>query len=151
MQNAITTIFCHVDDFLKALSWKDDPQCRLSLAEVITIGLTSSRFFGGNLESARAFLAEHQYIPNILSKSRLNRRLHAIPDFFWHLLVEHLCSLKHPECNVFLVDSFPVAQLSILGSKPPPYSSPPPERIHHQKPKSTLCKKALAKWGAVQP
>ena len=109
MQNAITSIFCHVDDFLKALSWKDDSQCRLSLAEVITIGLTSSRFFFGNLESARAFLNEHQYIPNILSKSRLNRRLHAIPVFFWHLLVEHLCNLKHPDCNIFLVDSFPVA------------------------------------------
>jgi len=94
---------------LSRMNLKTPSQCRLSLAEVITIGLTSSRFFGGNLESARAFLAEHQYIPNILSKSRLNRRLHAIPDFFWHLLVEHLCSLKHPECNVFLVDSFPVA------------------------------------------
>ncbi len=108
MQNAILSIFCHVDDFLKALSWKDDPQSRLSLAEVITVGLTACRFFGGNLELARVFLGEHQYIQNILSKSRLNRRLHAIPFFFWHFLVEHLSNLNHPDCSIFLVDSFPV-------------------------------------------
>ena len=70
MQNNIITIFCHVDDFLKALSWKDDGQCRLSLAEIVTIALTAARFFGGNLESARAFLYEHGYIPPI-GKSRL--------------------------------------------------------------------------------
>jgi hypothetical protein len=37
MQHTITTIFCYVDDFLKALSWKDDPQCCLSLSEIVTI------------------------------------------------------------------------------------------------------------------
>jgi hypothetical protein len=108
MQKTIITIFCHVDDFLKALSWTDDSQCRLSLAEVITIGLTAARFFGGNLESTRSFLCEHGYIPRI-GKSRLNRRLHATPAFFWHLIVEHLSSKQDPDCTHFLVDSFPIA------------------------------------------
>lgn len=108
MQTTIVTIFCHVDDFLKALSWRDDQQCRLSLAEVITIALTASRFFAGNLESARVFFSEHNYIPSI-SKSRLNRRLHAIPGFFWHFLVAHLAAKRHPHCNHFLVDSFPIS------------------------------------------
>jgi len=109
MQNTIILIFCHVDDFLKALSWKDHPQCQLSLAEVITSGLTASRFFGSNLESARAFLGEHGYIPHILSKSRLNRRFHSIPVFFWHLIVEYLCAQRDPDCTTFLIDSFPVS------------------------------------------
>jgi hypothetical protein len=87
MQNAIISIFCHVDDFLKAISWNDESQCRMTLAEVITVVLISWRFFQGNLELARIFLHEHGYIPNILSKSRLNRRLHDIPSFFWHLIV----------------------------------------------------------------
>src|SRR5262245_27157597 len=108
MQDTITTIFCHVDDFLKALSWKDDPQCRLSIAEIVTIALTSTRFFGGNLEASRIFLYEHGYIRSI-SKSRLNRRLHAIPTFFWHFIVAHLASKQSPNCMHFLVDSFPIA------------------------------------------
>jgi hypothetical protein len=41
MQNAIISIFCHVDDFLKAISWNDEPQSHMTLAEVITVGLIS--------------------------------------------------------------------------------------------------------------
>jgi hypothetical protein len=41
MQDTIIAIFCYVDDFLKALSWKDDGQCRLCLAEIVTIALTA--------------------------------------------------------------------------------------------------------------
>jgi hypothetical protein len=108
MQTNIIAIFCYVDDFLKALSWRDDVQCRLSLAEIVIIALTASRYFGGNLESARSFLVEHRYIPNI-GKSRLNRRLHAVPSFFWHFLVAHLASKQNPHCSHFLVDSFPIA------------------------------------------
>lgn len=108
MQNTIIAIFCYTDDFLKALSWKDDRQCRLSLAEIVTIALTAARFFGGNLESARAFLCEHGYVPSI-GKSRLNRRLHAIPTFFWHFIVTYLSSKQNPDCTHFLVDSFPIA------------------------------------------
>jgi hypothetical protein len=43
MQITITAIFCHVDDFLKAISSKNDPQCHLILAEIATIALTASR------------------------------------------------------------------------------------------------------------
>ena len=102
MQNAIISIFCHVDDFLKAISWNDESQCRMTLAEVITVGLISWRFFQGNLELARIFLHEHGYIPNILSKSRLNRRLHDIPSFFWHLIVAHLSHQVEPCLIAFL-------------------------------------------------
>jgi hypothetical protein len=108
MQHTITTIFCYVDDFLKALSWKDDRQCRLCLAEVVTIALTAARFFSGNIEAARIFLIEHGYVPPI-GKSRLNRRLHAIPAFFWHFIVSHLSTKHNPDCKEFLVDSFPIA------------------------------------------
>lgn len=108
MQTTITAIFCHVDDFLKALSWQDDPQCHLSLSEIVTIALTASRYFTGNLEAARVFLIEHGYVPSI-SKSRLNRRLHAIPNFFWHLIISYLAKKQNPNCAHFLLDSFPIA------------------------------------------
>ena len=61
MQNAIISIFCHVDDFLKAIFWNDEPQCHMTLAEAITVGLISWRFFQGNLELARTFLQEHGF------------------------------------------------------------------------------------------
>jgi hypothetical protein len=108
MQNAIVSIFCHVDDFLKELSWKDHWHCRLTLSEVITIALTAARFFSGNIEFARLFLCEHGYIP-FIGKSRLNRRLHAIPEFFWHFIVSYLSMKQNPGCKHFLVDSFPIA------------------------------------------
>ena len=71
----------------------------MTLAEVITVGLVSWRFFQGNLETARIFLHDHGYITNILSKSRLNRRLHDIPSFFWHLIVAHLSYQVEPYSN----------------------------------------------------
>ena len=63
MQNTMIAIFCYTDDFLKALSFKDDCQCRLCLAEIVTVALTATRFFSGNLETARLFPAEHGYNP----------------------------------------------------------------------------------------
>ena len=45
MQNTIIAIFCYADDFLPAPSFKDDCQCRLCLAEIVTIALTAARFF----------------------------------------------------------------------------------------------------------
>jgi hypothetical protein len=115
MQKFIISIFCHIDDFLKELFWKDDKQCKLSQAEIITIALTGTRYFSGNFEKARTFLFEHGYIP-FISKSRLNRRLHDIPEFFWHLLVSNLAMKNAPNCLHFLVDSFPIASCHNIRS-----------------------------------
>jgi transposase len=43
---------------------------------VITSALVAARLFGGNFATARAFLESHGYIPDMLSKSQYNRRLH---------------------------------------------------------------------------
>ncbi len=48
MDVTITTIYCLCDDFVKAMNHlPDDPQARLSTAEVMTIPLAASTFFGG--------------------------------------------------------------------------------------------------------
>ena len=39
MNDAITTIYCLCDDFLKVMHHRDDPQARLSTAEVMTLSL----------------------------------------------------------------------------------------------------------------
>lgn len=114
MQKAIVTIFCHIDDFLKAIHWKDDPQCAMTTSEVMTTAIISWRFFSGNIEAARAFLFSHRYIPNMLTKSRLNRRMHAIPDHMWQAIIEFISTLIQPDARVFLIDSFPVSACHLV-------------------------------------
>lgn len=59
---------------------RDDPQAQMSTAEVMTVTLVAAAVFDGNQEKSRRFLQEHGYIKAMLSKSRFNRRWHAIPE-----------------------------------------------------------------------
>lgn len=62
MDDTITTIYCLCDDFLKAMPHRrDDPQARLSTAEVMTIPLVASTFFEGNFDKSRLFVHEYGY------------------------------------------------------------------------------------------
>jgi hypothetical protein len=65
----ITAIYSVCDDVLKTLHHVEDPQCRMSDAEVMTTAIVAALYFGGNLERARALLATPTYIPRMLSKS----------------------------------------------------------------------------------
>lgn len=78
INDTVTTIYCLCEEFLKAMHHRDDPQVRLSTAEVMTVPLVASSFFGANIDKTRRFLHEHGYIKKMISKSHLNRRIHAI-------------------------------------------------------------------------
>ncbi len=54
MDDTITTIYCLCDEFLKAIDHRDDPQVRLSTAEVMTVPLVAATFFGGNIDKRLA-------------------------------------------------------------------------------------------------
>lgn len=86
MELEITTIFLLCDELLTTLNIREDIQIHMNNAEVMTVAITAARYFHGHLRNTREFLLEHNYIPNMLSESRLNRRLHAIPDFVWGAL-----------------------------------------------------------------
>ena len=110
MQEKIITIYCLCADFLIAYGYKDDPQTQMTTAEVMTVALVAAEFFGGNQERSRLFLKEFGYIPRMLCKSRLNRRLHAISDTLWQALFALLAEIAkqtNPE-QEYIVDSFPV-------------------------------------------
>jgi len=110
MDSQIVAIFCLCDDILKGLHHHEDPQCRMSDAEVMTTSIVSAIFFGGNMETARIFLKEQGYIPSMLGKSRFNRRQHRIAELF--LTVFDLLAVVWKELNaqsVYVIDSFPVA------------------------------------------
>lgn len=111
MQLEIITMYAVSADFLQAMGQIDDPQAAMTTAEVMTTALVAARFFGGCLERSRHFLQEHHYIPQMLSKSRLNRRLHAIPEALWQGLLATLAAAQHTlhASNEYIVDSFPVA------------------------------------------
>jgi hypothetical protein len=105
----ITAIYSLCDDVLKTLHHVEDPQCRMSDAEVMTTAIVAALYFGGNLERARSLLASPTYIPRMLSKSRFNRRLHAIAGrliYVFQVLGEVFKQLNAD--SVYLIDSFPL-------------------------------------------
>ncbi len=111
MDDTITTIYCLCDEFLKAAGHRHDPQARLSTAELMTVPLVAAAFFGGNVEQARRFLREYGYVPTAISKSRFNRRLHAINPELWRGLFSVLAGVfkRRNAQGAYAVDSLPVS------------------------------------------
>jgi hypothetical protein len=68
-------------------------------------------FFGGDIEASRSFLDEYGYIKKAISKSRFNRRLHAIDLSLWQTLFDLLAEVfKHNNATEsYVVDPLPVA------------------------------------------
>src|SRR5215510_9703921 len=80
MDDKIIAIFCLCDDLLKAMHHQEDCQCQMNDAEIMTTAFIAALFFRGNHESALALLKQYGYIPHMISKSRLSRRLHRIKE-----------------------------------------------------------------------
>ena len=81
----------------------------MSDAEVMTTALVATLFFGANFQIARDFLQTHGYIPNMLSKSRFNRRLHRIKPMFitlFEILGESFVQLNKQKR--YAVDTIPI-------------------------------------------
>ncbi len=74
MDDTIITIYCLCEEFLEAIGHRDDPQVRLSTAEVMTVPLVSATFFSGNTDKTRLFLHEYGYMKEMISNSRPNHR-----------------------------------------------------------------------------
>jgi hypothetical protein len=85
MDDKILAVYGLSADLLNAIGHAEDPQPQMSEAEVITTGLVAMLFFRGNFEAARALLSMPRYMPHMLSRSRLNRRLHRLTDLFLRL------------------------------------------------------------------
>jgi hypothetical protein len=78
----------------------------------MTIPLVASTFFGANIDHTRRFLHEYGYMKKMISKSHLNRRIHAIEPTLWRVLFELLARVfierNDPEFQTYAVDSLPV-------------------------------------------
>jgi Transposase DDE domain len=112
LDDTITTIYCLCEDFLKAMRRFDDPQVRLTTAEVMTVPLVAATFFGANIDETCRFLHEYGYMPKMISKGRFNHRLHKIEPWLWQglfsLLAEFFKRRNSEEQRTYAVDSFPV-------------------------------------------
>jgi hypothetical protein len=109
MDTQIIVVFCLCDDMLKKLHHHEDKQCKMSDAEVMTTAIVAVLYFKGNLSMASRFLHDTGYIPNMLSKSRFNRRLHRIADLFLTLFLRLGETWKKlNERSTYVIDSFPI-------------------------------------------
>lgn len=106
MPETIITLYYFFDELLKAIDYHDDEQAKVSTAEIMTIAAVACELFTGNHQKSLDFLTSHRYIPT-LSKSRFNRRLHAIPESLWQFAFHVLAQVKK-QTLTFLVDTFPV-------------------------------------------
>lgn len=110
MDEKIIAIYCLCDDLLQAMHHSEDVQRKMTDAEVMTTALVAALYWRGNLESARSFLKQTGCIPQMLSTSRYNRRLHQVKNRFIQLFT--LLGTMWKALNgtsVYVIDSFPVA------------------------------------------
>jgi len=109
MDTQIIVVFCLCADMLTSLHHYEDPQCQMSDAEVMTTAIVAMLYFKGNFCLASRFLYEGRYIPNMLSRSRFNRRLHRIADLFLTLFLRLGETWKKlNEKSVYVIDSYPI-------------------------------------------
>ena len=114
MQDTIVTIYYLCDQVLEALGHQDDGQCRLSSAEVMTVPLVATLYHGGNHALTRRFLHGHGYFKHTLSPSRFGRRLAAVPQAAWEMIMGLLGQVfkENNTSGDYAIDSMPVAACS---------------------------------------
>jgi hypothetical protein len=109
MCDCTLAIYCFIDDLLKSFEHKQDRRVEVTDAEVITIALVAMLYFGGNFEKSRLVLKELGLVRRMLSRSRLNRRLHRLAELtelIFHRFGSILKDLNWE--SRYLLDSFPV-------------------------------------------
>jgi Transposase DDE domain len=111
METYFITVYVITEEVIRILKINDDPQSVMSNAEVITFAIITSKFFSGNYKMARYISQRINLFSNMLSNSRLNRRIHNIPWDCWFAIFRFLSLLAKDSKDTcyFAVDSFPVA------------------------------------------
>lgn len=108
MDTQIILVYYLCDDLLKVMNHREDPQCQLCDAEVMTLALVAALYYGGNYAQACRFLSCHGYL-RPLSRSRFSRRLQRIQHHFGTLLAllaQAWKALNHEQ--TYVVDTFPI-------------------------------------------
>ncbi len=109
MNEQVIAIFSICDEIVKSFGFPDDPQCKMTTAELMTFALVSALYYHADYRTTRLVSISFRYFPNILSYSRLVRRIHAISENMWWMIFYALqMYLRKSDSEFFIVDSFPV-------------------------------------------
>jgi hypothetical protein len=109
-EDKIIRIYCIVDDILKSIGHVEDSRRKVSDSEVITTAMASALYFGGHLDNARGFMKMAKLVPDMLDKSRFNRRLHQLSELLFSMFYQIGHYLKSMAgASEYVIDSFPVA------------------------------------------
>ena len=109
-EDKIIRIYCIIDDILKAINHQEDNRRKVSDSEIITTALVSALYFGGHLDNSRGFMKMTKLVPDMLDKSRFNRRLHQLSELLFSIFYQIGHYLKSMAgASEYVIDSFPVA------------------------------------------
>ena len=109
MQEQAIAIYCVCEEVLRVFQFRDDPQCKMTTSEVMAFALISAIHYGADYCKTRLVSFAFNYFPNILSLSRLVRRVHCVPEAIWMMVFTALrIYLRKSSNQYFIVDSFPV-------------------------------------------
>ena len=104
------SIYVFFDDILKSINHKEPDSRKTTNSEVITVVLIAAQYFGGNIEKAIIFVRCTGLIPQMLGKSRFNRRMHQIGELLSQLFFYVGQTVKELNLeSIYSIDSFPVA------------------------------------------
>ncbi len=110
MVTKTVAIYVFFDDLLKTMDHKEPHTRKTTDSEIMTALMISTLYFGGNIEKAISFVRSTNLMPNMLSKSRFNRRMHAIAELIVMLFSQIGQALKHLTINtIYIINSFSVS------------------------------------------
>lgn len=109
METQIILIYALADDYLKQIKHRENSQCRMNDAEVLTTAIVAALYFKGNFALTQRFLKQPTYISNMLSRSRFSRRLNRLKHHLLTLiaLLGNIAKALNDE-QIYVVDSFPI-------------------------------------------
>ena len=102
-------IYVFIDDIMKETGYKEPININASDSEIITTALIAAKYFHGHIDNAINFVKQSGLMPGMLSKSRFNRRIHAIFELITNLFFSIADVIK--KINItseYIIDSFPV-------------------------------------------
>lgn len=117
MEQRIITVYCLIEDYLKAIDVQDDIRATVSNAEVLLIGYIAVSDFAGNYRKAHEYFCLMRYC-KMLEYSRFIRRLNELEGVIEKLFL-WLGDLfiKIDGNKIYSVDSFPVELCQINREK----------------------------------
>lgn len=106
----IVVAYCIIDDLLKVLGHRDDPQSKTPASVVLTIWILAALEHGGKYSKALEHCRELGLFSFVPSTSRFNRRLHAVSPLIplllplFKALWQQLSAVEH-----YILDTLPLA------------------------------------------